>query len=141
VQDTGIGLTPEQQAHLFKAYAQADASTARRFGGTGLGLMICRQLVELMGGTITVSSEFRRGSTFTYTTNHLPAIHRDPTASSLGTDQRGAGEPLGPLRVLVADDTVVQISLRTVRRFWLYRHSDRDPSMFGELDRIPDEIE
>ena len=107
VQDTGIGLTPEQQAHLFKAYAQADASTARRFGGTGLGLMICRQLVELMGGTITVSSEFRRGSTFAYTTNHLPAIHRDPTASSLGTDQRGAGEPLGPLRVLVADDNEI----------------------------------
>jgi signal transduction histidine kinase len=107
VQDTGIGLTPEQQAHLFKAYAQADASTARRFGGTGLGLMICRQLVKLMGGTITASSEFGRGSTFAYTTNHLPAIHRDPTASSLGTDQRGAGEPLGPLRVLVADDNEI----------------------------------
>ena len=48
-----------------------------------------------------------RGSTFAYTTNHLPAIHRDPTASSLGTDQRGAGEPLGPLRVLVADDNEI----------------------------------
>lgn len=107
VQDTGIGLTSEQQAQLFKAYAQADASTARRFGGTGLGLLICRQLVELMGGTITVNSQFGRGSTFIYTTNLLPAIHRDPAASSLGSDQRGAGEQVGPLRVLIADDNEI----------------------------------
>jgi CheY-like chemotaxis protein len=108
VQDTGIGMTDEQQARLFKAYAQADASTARRFGGTGLGLMICRQLVELMGGTITVNSRFGHGSTFVYTTNLLPAIHRDPAASSLGMDQRGAGgEPVGPLHVLVADDNEI----------------------------------
>jgi len=107
VRDTGIGLTPDQQADLFKAYAQADASVARRFGGTGLGLMICRQLVELMGGTITVTSEFGRGSTFIYTTDLLPAIHRDSTAASLGTEPRGAGEQIGPLRVLVADDNEI----------------------------------
>lgn len=107
VQDTGMGMTSDQQAHLFKAYAQADTSTARRFGGTGLGLMICRQLVELMGGIITVNSRFGEGSTFAYTTNLLPAIHRDPAVSSLGTDQRGAGEPVGPLRVLVADDNEI----------------------------------
>jgi len=107
VQDTGIGLTPEQQAHLFKAYVQADASTARRFGGTGLGLMICRQLVELMGGTISVNSRVGHGSTFSYTTNLLPAIHREPAASSLGMDQGGAEESTSPLRVLVADDNEV----------------------------------
>lgn len=108
VQDTGIGMTDEQQGHLFKAYAQADTSTARRFGGTGLGLMICRQLVELMGGTITVDSRFGHGSTFVYTTDLLPAIHRDPAASSLGRDQCGAGGgPVGPLRVLVADDNEI----------------------------------
>jgi len=107
VQDTGIGLTPEQQACLFKAYAQAEASTARRFGGTGLGLMICRQLVGLMGGTITVNSAFGQGSTFTYTTNLLPAIHREAIASSSGTGQRGVGEQVGPLRVLVADDNEI----------------------------------
>ncbi|MBH0203176.1 MAG: response regulator [Nitrospira sp.] len=107
VRDTGIGLTSEQQANLFKAYAQADATTTRRFGGTGLGLMICRQLVELMGGTITVNSVFGQGSTFTYTTNLLPAIHREAAASSSRTGQRGVGEQVGPLRVLVADDNEI----------------------------------
>lgn len=107
IHDTGIGLTPEQQSQLFKAYAQADASTARRFGGTGLGLMICRQLVELMGGTIAVQSQFGQGSTFIYTTNLLPAIHRNASVSSLGGDQCGAGDQVGPLRVLVADDNEI----------------------------------
>ena len=107
VRDTGIGMTPEQQSRLFQAYAQADASTTRKFGGTGLGLMICHQLVQLMGGTITVSSEFGQGSTFIYTTNLLPAIHRDAPVSSLGTDQRSVGELVGPLRVLVADDNEI----------------------------------
>jgi PAS domain S-box-containing protein len=107
VRDTGIGLTPEQQVQLFKAYAQADASTARRFGGTGLGLMICRQLVELMGGTITINSVFGEGSTFIYTTNLLPAIHREATALPIRADQYGVGEQVGALRVLVADDNEI----------------------------------
>ncbi len=107
VRDTGIGLTFEQQAQLFKAYAQAEASTARRFGGTGLGLMICRQLVELMGGTISVSSQSGAGSTFSYTTNLLPAIVRETGASPLRADHPVSGEPGGPKRVLVADDNEI----------------------------------
>ncbi len=62
--DTGIGLTPEQQARLFQNFAQADVSTARRYGGSGLGLSICRRLAMLLGGEIVMESEAGRGSRF-----------------------------------------------------------------------------
>jgi signal transduction histidine kinase len=76
VSDTGIGLTPEQQAKLFQEFSQADATTAQRFGGTGLGLAITRKLARMMDGEVTVASEVGKGSVFTV---RLP---RDPTAPS-----------------------------------------------------------
>jgi signal transduction histidine kinase len=65
VADSGIGMTPEQQAKLFGEFSQADATTAQRFGGTGLGLAITRKLARMMGGDVTVTSEPGKGSIFT----------------------------------------------------------------------------
>jgi PAS domain S-box-containing protein len=69
VRDTGIGISLEQRNRLFKPFTQADSSTTRKYGGTGLGLVICQRLIGLMGGHITLDSELGKGSTFTC---HLP---------------------------------------------------------------------
>jgi signal transduction histidine kinase len=73
VSDTGIGMTAEQKAKLFEEFTQADATTAQRFGGTGLGLALSRKLARMMGGDVTVASELGKGSVFTV---RLPAGQR-----------------------------------------------------------------
>ncbi len=94
VRDTGIGIAPEIQDRLFQPFTQADASTTRRFGGTGLGLTISRQLVEQMGGWIGVESAPGQGSTFRFELP-LPTLDQVPTAPAVDLSGR---------RVLVVDD-------------------------------------
>jgi len=98
VKDTGIGMTAEQAAKLFQPFTQADTSTTRKFGGTGLGLTICKRLVEMMGGKIGVDSEPGQGSTFHFTANFGLAAQKSRKRSRL------AGE-LKNLRVMVVDDS------------------------------------
>lgn len=66
VRDTGIGISKEQQKKLFKSFSQADSSTTRKYGGTGLGLTITKSLIELMGGNISIESELNKGTIFTF---------------------------------------------------------------------------
>src|SRR5207247_3238447 len=96
VADTGIGITPEQQAKLFEEFTQADSSTARQYGGTGLGLAITRKLARMMGGDVTVTSEPGKGSVFTV---RLPA-GPDPVAKAA----TNGGRPPSSDCVLVVDD-------------------------------------
>jgi two-component system sensor histidine kinase/response regulator len=97
VSDTGIGIASAQQWQIFGAFVQADASTTRRFGGTGLGLTISAQLVEMMGGRITVTSEVGRGSQFRFA---APFGVQSPSDAP----RRPSAANLQDLRVLVVDD-------------------------------------
>jgi signal transduction histidine kinase len=81
VRDTGIGITPAQQSHLFKAFSQADSSTTRRFGGTGLGLALSQRLAQAMGGDILMESAAGEGSRFTL---RLPTKPPREPANDLG---------------------------------------------------------
>ncbi len=104
VTDTGIGVAPDKVRQIFDAFTQADESMTRRFGGTGLGLTICRQLVELMGGRLWVESQQGAGSTFSF---ELPLLRAEPDQTSERIAPSGAVGPIRKLRVLVAEDNKV----------------------------------
>ena len=96
VVDTGIGIAPEAQEHIFEAFTQADGSTTRRYGGTGLGLTLSRKLVELMGGRLAVNSQPGQGSTFWFDVT-LPPAPQLPSETQESTWLDGVS-------VLIVDD-------------------------------------
>jgi len=114
VSDTGIGMSVKQQENIFSAFSQADSSISRRFGGTGLGLKICKQLVELMGGNISVSSEEGKGSHFVITLMleiYPGVLQKDDRTNSQGLVVGELSFPTDSLKqsingmhILVADD-------------------------------------
>lgn len=110
IEDTGIGIQPEDQERLFLAFEQADSSTTRRHGGTGLGLTICKRLVELMGGSIGVKSQPGKGSTFSFTVR-LSDLHQPSLPLSANISGPAAEETIrakfGGTRVLIAEDEPV----------------------------------
>ncbi|MDD2883931.1 MAG: ATP-binding protein [Dechloromonas sp.] len=101
VADTGIGIPPEQQTHIFQAFDQGDSSTTRRFGGTGLGLTICHRLSQLMGGEITVDSQPGQGSQFHL---RLPFGLLDKSEEISPPPDKQGPRTLAGLRVLLVED-------------------------------------
>jgi signal transduction histidine kinase/ActR/RegA family two-component response regulator len=117
ITDSGIGISLETQARLFKAFTQADGSTTRRYGGTGLGLAICKELVEKMHGDIGVESASGEGSTFWFTLE-LPKQHNVGAAIALQRTRNKldkGGGTIRPQRVLVAEDNAINQFLATAQ--------------------------
>ncbi|RME42790.1 MAG: PAS domain-containing sensor histidine kinase, partial [Caldilineae bacterium] len=110
VRDTGIGIPPDKLDRIFESFAQADSSTTRRYGGTGLGLTISRQLVGMMGGRMWVESEVGRGSTFYFTVSLKRSARQPETILPVTIED---------LRVLIVDDNATnrQILRETLRTF------------------------
>ncbi|MBN2371678.1 MAG: response regulator [Vicinamibacteria bacterium] len=115
VKDSGIGLTPDQLSRLFQAFSQADASTSRKYGGTGLGLVISRRFAQMMGGDVTVKSDYGKGSTFTVrlpreTAGRKPSTHSPAEAATAAKARpmaaaAGAAQAAGDVvTILVIDD-------------------------------------
>ncbi|UYZ61136.1 PAS domain-containing protein [Hymenobacter latericus] len=118
VQDSGVGIAPEQQARIFESFTQAYADTARRYGGTGLGLTISRALVQQMGGELTLSSAPGQGSTFAFTLT-LPKTEAPPPAAAAAARPAPDDGALAGRRVLLVEDNAInRLVARQLLRGW-----------------------
>ncbi|THB64660.1 MAG: response regulator [Desulfovibrio sp.] len=111
VTDTGVGIPKEKQGAILESFQQADDSITREYGGTGLGLTICKRLVEAMGGMFTLDSTVGKGSVFTFT---LPFARGDKQAAQAresANEEPAARVSLGPLNILFVDDNVLNREL------------------------------
>ena len=117
VEDTGIGIAPEKMDHIFRAFAQEDGSTTRRFGGTGLGLTITRRLVELMNGRLWVESELGRGSRFCFTIAFgeaaKPSVKAPDAPIAPAARSAAIAPPTAGLSMLLVEDHPVNQKLAT----------------------------
>ena len=113
ITDTGIGMSEEQRAKLFERFVQADSSTTRRFGGTGLGLSLTRAFADMLGGTVAVESELHRGSSFEVVLPAVLATADAPDPRSPVASDEAAGEGGERNLVLVIDDDENQRALMT----------------------------
>jgi len=122
ITDTGIGIKPEQLSKLFQAFNQGDSSITRKYGGTGLGLVICQRLIQLMGGDITVTSEYGAGSSFKFYINcskASQAVLKDTFAPGAAANATADKKPLlsedfalkYPMAILVAEDNLMNQKL------------------------------
>ncbi|MDL2268161.1 response regulator [Desulfovibrio sp. OttesenSCG-928-G15] len=107
VADTGMGISPEQKTRLFNPFTQADNSTTREFGGTGLGLAISKQLIELMGGTITLESAVNRGSTFSFTGTFAISSDEPTEFGSPGHYMAASKDVLQNASILLVEDNEI----------------------------------
>jgi len=118
VRDTGVGMTASEQQRLLKPFAQADVSTTRRYGGSGLGLVICQRLVELMGGKLSLESRVGEGTSVRFCVeleqadeSAVEPPHAEAVQTRAGEVAPANGSQSRPLRVLVAEDTLANQKL------------------------------
>ncbi len=114
VKDSGIGISTEKQADIFKEFIQADGDIEREFGGTGLGLSICKQLVEMMNGVLRLESAYGKGSVFSFSIE-VPFINEENNMKHVSM----SGEPevielTRPLKILIAEDNYIKSKILKV---------------------------
>jgi two-component system sensor histidine kinase/response regulator len=145
VSDTGVGIAPEKQKLIFIAFSQADSSTTRKFGGTGLGLTICSRLVELMGGEIWVESVLGQGSQFHFTAKLAPG---KPGVRTTGTSQpqTNSSSPIAVhpmlkeprrLRVLLVEDNAVNQKIAYRKSVSCLRYCKNSPMPRTRKKQVP----